>query len=99
MEDGREERTNERKGVVHHGEGGRAMFFFLFFFISLFETRDRERGRQERVRIQVTYFPLESFLEAMSTYLPTCLPTYLLPFSGMSSRESCYIPLFIGFDQ
>ena len=47
-----------------------------FFSLSLFETRDRERGRQERVRIQVTYFHLESFLEAMSTYLPTCLPTY-----------------------
>lgn len=73
---GRKRGTNERKGVVHHGEGGRAMFFFLFFFFSLFETRDRERERQERVRIQVTYFHLESFLEAMSTYLPTFLSTY-----------------------
>ena len=97
MEDGGEERTNE-KGLCTMGKAVGLFFFFFFFFsffvFSLSETRDRERERQERVRIQVTNFHLESSLEAMSTCLPTYLPTYLLPFSGMSSRESCYIPLF-----
>lgn len=92
---GRERGTNEGKGVVHHGEGGRVMFlFFLCFFLFLKREIEGEGGGSGYAFRSHT-FHLESFLEAMSTDLPPCLSTYLLPLSGMSSRESCYIHLFI----